>query len=110
MPFCSTCGVHHVARPGSECPSCLQRESIRKEWHDLAAQAARRRALKASIPPRRLERLEKRIRSEIRKALGSEWRSCPYVFALGLSCNCEFCRRYWPKLEEAARALSGSQA
>lgn len=67
----------------------------------MAAQASHRRVLLDSIPERKLRRLDKRIRKRIRAELGRGWQECPYAFAMGLSCNCDFCRRYWLLLEEA---------
>jgi hypothetical protein len=102
MPDCPACGVHYVPAPGVKCPACRQRDDFHTEVHELAIQANRRRMLLDSIPERQLRKLDKRIRKQIKAELGRSWRECPYAFAMGLSCNCDFCRRYWPLLEEAA--------
>ena len=101
MPRCPSCGVHYVPSPEVTCDSCRQRENFHQEMHDLAAQASRRRALRDSIPARKFKKLDKRIRKEIKAELGKEWKECPYPFAMGLSCSCDFCKRYWPRLEKA---------
>lgn len=101
MPRCSSCGLHYVPHPEVMCASCQQRDDFHKGMHDLAIQAGRRRALLDSIPPKRFRKLDKRIRKEIKAELGKGWRECPYPFAMGLSCSCDFCRRYWPRLEKA---------
>ena len=102
MPLCSACGVHYVSPPAVKCASCRQRDDYHKEMHDLALQASRRRALLDSIPPRKFRKLDKRIRKAIKAELGKDWHECPYPFAMGLSCSCDFCKRYWPLLEQAA--------
>lgn len=104
MPHCSSCGVHYVPEPGLTCPACRQRDDFHKEMHELATQASRRRLLLDSISERKLRKLDRRIRKQIKAELGRSWRECPYAFAMGLSCNCEFCRRYWPLLQEAVQS------
>ncbi len=102
MALCPVCGVHYVSHPNAKCASCRQREDFRQEMHDLAEHATQRRALLDSIPSKKFRKLDKRIRKAIRRELGRDWKECPYPFAMGLSCNCDFCQRYWPMLEEAA--------
>lgn len=103
MPHCLSCGVHYVPEPGVKCPACLQRDDFHRGMQELAAQPGRRRVLLDSIPERKLRKLDRRIRKQIKAELGKNWRECPYAFAMGLACNCDFCRRYWPLLEDAVQ-------
>lgn len=106
MPRCPSCGAHYVPEPGVRCPACRQRDDLHQEMHGQANQASRRRGLLDSIPERRLRKLDRRIRKQIKAELGRSWRVCPYAFSMGLSCNCDFCRRYWPLLESAVDSTS----